>query len=271
MATDILSTIAKILNQAENATTEEEAALFFERAQSLGTKYSIELATARSHIAKLQDREQPVVETVHIGERGQHNLAVFCELFSGIGRTNDVVFNYAHNSTYVVAFGMPSDIELTRAIYASVVQQMMQMAVEFIREGSYKNETDRRYNKRTGLWYNKPVDARVAKRNFYQAFSRRITQRLSTARRKAREEIIEHDREEHGENNEGQTGTELVLVGKSLEVSDFYKQKSTARGTWKGSQSTYRSAAGSNAGHAAGDRASLTGGRALNGGRKAIG
>ncbi len=272
----ILVKIGKALQLAENAGTPEEKEQAFATAQKIASKYSIELATARSKLAKLQDREEPEMRTIEIGNRGQHNLAVFCELFMTIGRANDLKFNIAHNSSYVIAFGMPSDIEMTEALYASVLQQMMKATDEFIRKGDYKLETDTRWSKRHGTWVTKPIDSRVAKRSFWQSYTRRIGSRLLAAKTAVLQEIVEEEREELAMEDEAdlngreQTSTELVLKGKEVEVSDFYKQKSTARGSWKGSQATYHSSAGSNSGYKAANSASLGGEKAISGGRKAI-
>ena len=264
--------IGKILNQAERATTDAERDLFYARAFELSAKHSIELAQARAALSKLEQREQPVMKTIEIGTRGQHNLAVFCNLFMGIGEPHGIKFNISHRSTYVVAFGMPSDIELTETLYESILPQMMQSANEFIREGSWKNETTLRNGKDGWGYY--PIDSRVVKRNFYETFTRTIKTRMWDAKFKAEQGAVDADVAAAGDETPeaGKSNTELVLASKTVEVRDFYNEKSTARGTWKGGQSnTYRSNAGQSGGRKAGQRASLSGTRSLPGGRKQIG
>lgn len=257
--------IGKILNQAENASTDAEREAFYARAFKLSAAHSIELAQARAALAKLTEREQPVMKTIDIGASGQHNLAVFCNLFMGIGRPHGIQFNISSKSTYVIAFGMPSDIELTETLYETVLPQMMQAAGEFIRGGSWKDETTFRNGKNGWGYY--PIDSRVVKRNFFETFTRTVSFRMVQAQADARQDAIDNDTDD-----DKSTGTEMVLASKSLEISDFYKQNSTARGSWKGGQSnTYRSAAGQRGGAEAGRRANLTGTRSLPGGKKQIG
>ena len=45
----MLDTLSKLLNQAENAATPEEAEAFFAKAQELATLHAISLAEARAH------------------------------------------------------------------------------------------------------------------------------------------------------------------------------------------------------------------------------
>jgi hypothetical protein len=273
MTDDIKLRIGKLLNQAERASTEAEKEAFYERAFKLSATHSIELAQARAAIAKLEKREQPVMKTIHIGEQGQHNLAVFCNLFMNIGEPHGIKFNISSKSTYVIAFGMPSDIELTETLYETIVPQMMKSAQEFIAGGTWKGETTLR-DGRDG-WGHYPINSRVVKRNFYETFARTIRDRMYSAQREAREEAIEHERAQNVEATEEEpaatTGTEMVLADKALEIADFYSQKSRARGTWKGSSNTYTSNAGRSGGRAAGQRASLSGTRSLPGGKKQLG
>lgn len=264
--------IGKLLNQAERASTDAERDAFYERAFKLSAAHSIELAEARASVAKLERREQPTMKTIDIGESGQHNLAVFCELFMAIGRAHDIKFNISSKSTYVIAFGMPSDIELAETLYETILPQMMQSAQEFIAGGSWKDEKTYRNGKHGWGYY--PINSRVVKRNFYESFTRVIANRMRAAQAEARKDAVEATRAadtDEAAADPGQTSTELVLADKALEISDFYTQKSTARGSWKGNTNTYGSNAGRSGGNAAGQRARLSGTRTLPGGRKQIG
>ena len=57
-----LERIAALLNQAENAGTEAEAAVFMEKAQALATLRGIDLARARSH-TKGKESTTPIHRT----------------------------------------------------------------------------------------------------------------------------------------------------------------------------------------------------------------
>lgn len=283
-----LSKIAALLRLAESAGTAEEAANAMSKAQQIASATSISLEVARQHQADKEKREAPIQKRVQIGPRGQKGLKYYVNLFMGIGEVNDVKFNIAHNSTYVIAFGFPSDIEMTELLYASLITQMVESSNKFIKSGEYKNEFVRApvYESYYDSWEGKrvrtvvdykekPVDGRVARANFQQAFVSKITQRLWTARNEAVAEVeAERDKEFNSvENTEATTtGTELVLFNKKVEVRDFYKATSTAKGSWKGgSSSTAYSSNSRSAGSTAGARAKIGTQSAIGGGRTALG
>lgn len=261
---DMTAKIGKLLVQAERTTNEAEQDVFFKKAQQLASRYSVELEVARKVATKAEKRETPIQKRIEIGEAGKPLNAVFCELFMDIGRAQGLVFDIAHNSTYLLAYGLPSDIRIAEALYAHVSVQMVRMADDYIKTGDWKGEMtwdDRR-------WEMKPVTSRVARRCFYQAFSKRIGARLMEAKREFEASVAE----EQVITEEGVTSTALVLKGKEVEVHDYHKSKSRARGSWKGNRgNTAFSSAGQSAGREAGGRARLGGEQALGGGRKELG
>ncbi|MSW43807.1 MAG: DUF2786 domain-containing protein, partial [Actinobacteria bacterium] len=60
--------IAALLAKAERTDNAEEADAYLMKAQSLATAASIDLAMARSRTAKKEQREQPEMRTIVIGE-----------------------------------------------------------------------------------------------------------------------------------------------------------------------------------------------------------
>lgn len=276
---DIIEKIAKILNKAENASTEAEGEAFLKAAQALSTKYSIELAEARAHTSKKEQRENPVRETVSFDGFGRNTKKHLVRLFQQIAEANDVTFDIAHGSTRVYPYGFPSDIELVRTLFAHLAMQMVDEANKFLTSGAYKAETQttlvRRkvyhedgyyYDRNKGEYYDwdnkyveKPVDGRVARSNFYQSFISRVGGRLKEARR---ETIAEVEAES--------TGTELVLADKAEEVKAFYKATSTAKGSWNGPSMSGFSSASHSAGSAAGARARLSSQGSVGGPRGAL-
>lgn len=264
MAT-ILEKIAKVLAKAENTDNEHEADAFLAHAQFLASKHSIDLAQARRHVAKSQQRETPTMRTIDIGAPRAVGNAKMVSLFLTIGRANDVKCNIAHNSTYVVAFGFPSDIEVAEALYAHLVPQMVQAANAYLKTGAFRDEVV--YDRRNHEF--RAPSARAARLSFYDAFISRIADRLAEAKAKAEQAF---DTEVEGETTETSTSSALVLAEKKAEIEEFYSAKSTARGSWRGnrrSASTVSSSATS-AGFAAGDRARLTATPTLPGGRQAL-
>lgn len=267
---DIIEKIAKVLNQAENASTEAEAEAFLKAAQALSTKYSIGLAEARAHTSKKEKREDPVRQTVDLNDFGRNTKKHLVNLFHRVAEANDVRIDIAQGSTRVYPFGFPSDIELTRTLFAHLAMQMVEEANKFLATGEYKNEVQGtwvRKKKNNGYydywdeeWVEKPVDGRVARSNFYQAFVSRVGQRLMEAKREATAEVVAES-----------SGTELVLADKKEEVYSYYKRTSNARGSWNGPSTSAHSSSSRSAGTAAGSRARLSSQTAMGGAKGAIG
>lgn len=257
----ILDKISKVLAKAENTDNEHEADAFLAQAQRMATAHSIDLAVARRHVAKAQRREAPVQKTVDIGAPRAVGNARMVSLFVAIADNNDVTCNVAHNSTFVVAFGFPSDIEVVETLYAHVAFQMVQAANDYLRSGEHKDEYVWNPRRET---FTAP-SAKTARLSFYDAFTGRIRTRLRVARAHAETDAA-------GADVGAGTGTALVLADKRAEVADFYRRTSTARGTWRGSRgSTASSRAARRAGARAGDRARLSATPTLPGGRREVG
>jgi hypothetical protein len=280
MADRMLDKLAKILAQAENASTSEEAATYMKKAQSLATLGSIDLAVARQHTAKKEQREQPTHKMITIGQARKQNNARLVNLFNAIAYANDVRLNIANNSTFVIAFGMPSDIEVVEVLYASLLFQMVESANAWLKTGEYKKETVRGKKKvwdaYWGAWdyetVYKPMDGRTARANFYDAFTGRISARLQEARREALEAAKEKTYSVpstgvDGREYEIEVTAALVLFDKKKEVSDYFNAKSTARGTWKGASTTTRSSTARSAGDSAARSARLGSAKAIGGQR----
>ena len=266
----ILDKISKVLNQAENASTPEEAAAFMEMAQKMASMHAIDLAVARQQTAKREQREQPVQKRVTLGTAGQRSLKDYVSLFCAITRANDIKINIAHNSVYVILFGMPSDIEVAEALFNSLVVQMVSSSEEYLASGEYKKETYLAQVRVRNAWgfhetdyVEKTMDGRVARRNFYEGFVYSIGDRLNKARKEAIAESVAVEVES--------TGTELVLAAKTAEVESFYSSTSNARGSYRGRSGGAYSSSSRSAGHSAGSNARLSSQGSLAGARQALG
>ena len=104
----------------------------------------------------------------------------------------------------------------------------------------------------------------TARLNFQLAFGARVGQRLSEAREETRREATK-DRSRR-------PGTAIALRDKDVELHDYYRSASKARGTWQASRATagYSSAA-RRAGDRAGKRARLGNSPELPGARTSLG
>lgn len=248
----LLTRIAGLLRQAEGTDNEHEAQAFLAAAQRLATASSIDLAVARDHDPALKRRSTPVTRRIEIGAAGKRGLRTYVQLFVAIGRANDLTVDVASNSTYVLAYGFASDIDAVEALYASLVVQMVAASDGYLKSGAYKSETARRVVTRNqGPWRRRVVEEKAlspitARLNFQSAFAERIGARLAEARDQQRAEAIRED------GGAPASSTALALRHKDLEVADYYKTASTARGTWRPSSAT---AGYSQAARRAGDRA----------------
>lgn len=265
-----LDRISALLAQAEGTTNPDEAEAYMAKAQALATNAAIDLEIARQHQRDRSKREQPIQKRIQIAERVgesrkvQNNAAEFVELFLAVGRNNDLMFDIARDSSWVYAYGMPSDIEVTEALYASLLLQMQQSCAEALATGEYKQEKGETYfDERTYTWKVRRPDARRFKTSFYQSFIARVSFRLATARAVAvaaakTEKVFLLDvTNDEGEVLQVKSDGALVLKGKSVEVNDHYKATSMARGSYRGAKREQVSLTGSRAGDAAGRSARL--------------
>jgi hypothetical protein len=210
----------------------------------MATATSIDLAVARSHSAERTKAQMPVQRTITIGNAGTRGLRTYVQLFVVIAAANDVKCDVASNSTFVYAYGFAEDIDASHALYVSLVLQMVKASEAYIASGAHR-----------------PTPTITARLNFQLAFGARIGHRLSQAREEAQQEATEDLR----------PGTAIALRDKDIELKDFYRQASQARGTWRATSATagYSSAA-RRAGDRAGRRARLGPSPELAGARGAL-
>lgn len=260
-----LDRIAALLAKAERSDNSHEAEAYLTKAQALATQASVDLAVARALTAKREAREQPTQVTITIGERGKRANTHLVSLFVVVGQCNSLQVDIAHNSTFVVAFGMPSDIELVQALFGSLATQMTASATAWLALGEWRAD---QYISRDGR--RKPHTAQTARAAFYRAFVDRIGVRL----REAREAVLaeaERQRVDIPAQDEPEsmlaTTSAVVLRGKEAEVRSFYRGKSTARGRWSGYSGgvSHRAGRASRAGSDAAARARLSSARPVGG------
>ena len=242
----MLARIAALLRQAEGTDNAHEAEAFMAAAQRLATATSIDLAVARSHTDRRTTAQMPVQRTITIGEAGTRGLRTYVQLFVVIAAANDVKCDVASNSTFVHAYGFGEDIDASHALYASLVMQMVKASEAYIASGAHR-----------------PTPTITARLNFQLAFGARIGQRLTEAREQEMAAATKED--------SSRPGTAVALRDKDLELKDFYRQASQARGTWRATRATagYSSAA-RRAGDRAGRRARLGPSQELSGARSAL-
>src|ERR1700710_1518606 len=209
----MLARIAALLRQAEGTDNAHEAEAFMSAAQRLATATSIDLAVARSHSDQRTKAQTPVQRTITIGNAGAKGLRTYVQLFVLIATANDVKCDIASNSTFVYAYGFAEDIDASHALYASLVMQMVKASQAYISSGAHR-----------------PTPTITARLNFQLAFGARVGRRLSEGREQAQREAT------HG--RDSRPGTAIALRNKELELKDFYRETSPARGTWRATTAT---------------------------------
>jgi Protein of unknown function (DUF2786) len=243
----MLARIAALLRQAEGTDNPHEADAFMTAAQRLATSASIDLAVARSHAGKRSAGQAPTQRTITIGTAGTKGLRTYVQLFVVIAAANDVRCDVASNSAFLYAYGFPEDIDATHALYAGLVVQMVRASDAYLSSGAHR-----------------PTPTITARLNFQLAFGARVGQRLAEAREEARNEATKDRRRA--------PGTAIALRDKELELHDFYRGSSKARGTWHaGRASAGYSSAARRAGDRAGRRARLGNSPELPGARTPLG
>lgn len=265
-----LERIAGLLAKAESTEFEAERESLMSKAQHIASISGVELEVARRHQRNRDKRAAPIQKRIAFwawpNSGPKQGRAHYVNLFQTIARNNDVEIDIFSNSTGVIAFGFESDIEVCEALWNSLSVQMVTTAEAYLKTKSYRNETVRVFNESEWRYVDKPVDGRTARQSFYSGFVNRIGVRLAEARVAALATVNEQKHRIDG----AETSTELVLVGKRDEVRSFHKSASKARGTWRGGGSAATSYTALGAGHKAGERAALSGGTSLPGGRKQL-
>lgn len=274
-----LGRIAALLRKAEGTDNDHEAEAYLAAAQRLATAASIDLAVARSHAADRERRATPAQREIVIGAAGRRGLRTYVELFVAIARANDVTCDVARNSTRVFAYGFDADLDASHALYASLIVQMVRASDEFIKSGAYAAEQVHRYSPTRRRWERGPVSPITARLSFQRAYAARVGSRLAEAHAAAVAAAADHVAADHEttvhadrrRRERTPTGVALALRAKELEIADYYRSHSTARGTWKGSAATagYSAHAG-RAGDRAGRAARLGTERAIGGSPPAI-
>lgn len=250
-----VSTIAALLAKAERTDNTHEAEAYLAKAQHLATLRSVDLAMVRARNGREQKRVTPLSRTVRVGETGKRANTHLVSLFVAVARANDVVVDVARNSTYVIAYGMPSDLDLVEQLWGSLAHQMVESCGRYLDTGSWRTESYRRVaRQQVGRWSvpwveERPHTKQTARAAFYRGFIERIGVRLQQAHDDAVAEAACRTAEPRcrpvtddaraPDPADGRPTAEVVLRAKAEEIDAFYRQESTARGRWSG----YRGAA----------------------------
>ena len=251
-----LDRIAALLAKAERTDNEAEAEAYLTKAQHLATLASVDLAVARARTARREARRQPESRTTTIGEKARRANPHLISLFVALAHANDARVDVAANSTYVIAYGMPEDLDVVETMFASLAVHMVQAGQGFVSERSWQDETyvavvARRRQVRTHT-------AQTARAAFYRAYVERIGERLEAARASALDEAAARPGDV-GDPPALESLGVVALRQKAADVRGFHARESRARGSWSGYVGAVRRPSGSaaQAGRSAASRARL--------------
>jgi hypothetical protein len=136
-----LDRISALLAKAERTDNEAEADAYLMKAQQLATLASVDLAVARARIARREARQQPESRTTTIGEKGRRANQHLISLFVAVAHANDAQVDVASNSTYVIGYGMPADLDVVETIFASLAVHMVHAGQAYVTERTWVGET----------------------------------------------------------------------------------------------------------------------------------
>lgn len=238
-----LERICALLAKAERTDNAHEAQAYLMKAQALATAASVDLALARAATARSEQRQQPQTRTVTIGEKGKRANQHLIALFIAIAHANDAHVDIAANSTYVLAYGMPGDLDVIEAMYPSVAVQMMTAAQQWLQVGTWRSETYVSVQRAHGRSIRavKPHTAFTARIAFYRGYVQHIAERLM----QARESALAASTTAGSSGSATSMDRALVLRHKAEEVRDYHRTTSKARGSWSGYSGSMRSDRGS--------------------------
>ncbi len=215
MSERVLDKIGKLLAQAEGTDNEHEADAFVTRAQELATTYAVdlELARARQATRRLRAAEEAFEQRkLVIGDRAKRGNRQLVVLFLVVAQSNDVLVNVAGDSTFVLGFGYPADLDVVEQLWASLATQMASAAARRLREGEHREAG---------------VAAVSWRLSFYEGWMHAVQKRLTEARARALQAHADHE-------GPASTSGALVLREKAERVRAFHDRASQARGSWRG-------------------------------------
>lgn len=254
---DITRRISALLDKADRTDNPFEAEAYVMKAQTLATMASIDIAVAR---VRTPERREPVTRTVSIGEKGKRANQHLIALYVAVAHANSTRVDVAADSTYVIGYGMPDDLDMVEALFAAISVQMVSSATTYIAAGAWRQET---YLVRGTCRTRKAFTAQTARAAFYRAYVQRIGERLDEARRDG---IDQSDRAG------ASGGGEMVLRDAERRVREFHRTTSRARGSWGGYSGGARPSGSAGAeGRSAASRARLGREPSLPGPRNAVG
>ncbi len=227
----IVRRVGALLAKAESTTSEQEAHACLSKATLLAHRHSIDLAVAA---ARRDHGERPTHRMVDIGPPRQSTNKVLVSLMCAIARAWEVPIDIGPGSVYVLAYGVPGDLDHVEAMFTTASTVMFTQAAEHVRAGSWRGTSYLAADSQGGP-ERRPVSSRIAHSAFCAGFVHRLGQLMAESLRTSQPDLAGDDAT--------QRQVALALRNKELAVREYHHSASKARGAWRGTTSTASTAA----------------------------
>ena len=254
-ADGITDKVNKLLIHADKAGTDEERRTYLEKAESMATEHSINLALVRKRQADKENdgnRDRPMTGKLYsflaLPNVTYRNLAV--ELGTEIAHAHGARCTIRGKSLYMTFYGFPEDVHITELVITRVTPMMFEESDRYIKSPQHKMSG---------------AHATSARITFCKSFASEIGRRLQEAVARVTGERIAAEAATYVDGESTVTGTELALQGKELEVANYVAhefRRMGVRGSWSGSKSQWSSEA-SSAGRTSARRVNIYGRKEL--------
>lgn len=252
----ITDKVNKLLLHADKAGTDEERRTYLEKAESMATEYSINLALVRKRQADKEDdgsRDRPMTGKLYsflaLPNVTYRNLAV--ELGHQIAIAHGAHCTIRGKSSYMTFYGFPEDVHITELVTTRVTPMMFEESDRYLKSPEHRLSG---------------VQSTSARITFCKSFAAEIGNRLREAVTRVTEERIAAETATYGDDVVAVTGTELALRSKELEVADYVAhefKRAGVKGSWSGSKTSRWSSSASSAGRTSARRANIYGRKEL--------
>jgi hypothetical protein len=193
--------IEKLLAKAQRAGTQEEADAFYDKAQELMVKWSVDEAMLQK-----SGKSHDELVTVHINMKKNGLFRVYVDLWVAVSKSNDVkVLMYAPgswSSPGVDLIGWKTDVTKVQALFGSLI----------IHSQKERNNSIPEELKQVSNWSNS-ADVTRWRKSFMVGYASRISARL----RETKKVVVEQETTKR-------SSVALALVDRSQAVDAYYNE-----------------------------------------------
>lgn len=256
MSTERIAKLFSYADDAESRGQSQEAQSFFAKAAQLCESMGVSEAKVRADMDKGARKDAMTVLDIRIGVPGSRGLRVTA---SSIAQILSSMFqariDLRNDGSKIFFYGTGEQAERAKLTVESIITQME----------SARNVAHKEYSSQVKQGLLGPYPERFSRVSFYQGFLDEmltLARNISSKRSAFINKNVPDDDVAESEYTKSNS-TALALRELDLEVRDFYKDKSTARGSFKSGTAGYNSTSSHRMGVEAGQSVSLSSQKAL--------